>query len=174
MEASRIWLQNFHRPGETDSWRAQTKPCEHQEPRERRSVTTIDWTRLACQCPGVSREGLGWGGLLYVQEHWIQQCWPKFFGRGREHNPTHQQKVGLKFTEYDPAHQNKTQIPPQSVSPSEGRKNENQNHKKLTKLTHRPQPCLTQYNYEPCHVGPPKTDGSRWEFWQNVVHWRRE
>ena len=25
---------------------------------------------------------------------------------------------------------------------------------------HGPQPCLTQWNYEPCHVGPPKTDGS--------------
>ena len=25
-----------------------------------------------------------------------------------------------------------------------------------------PQPCLTQGNYEPCHVGPPKMDGSWW------------
>ena len=25
-----------------------------------------------------------------------------------------------------------------------------------------PQPCLTQWNYKPCHVGPPKTDGSWW------------
>ena len=25
-----------------------------------------------------------------------------------------------------------------------------------------PQPCLTQWNYEPCQVGPPKTDGSWW------------
>ena len=24
------------------------------------------------------------------------------------------------------------------------------------------QPCLTQWNYEPCHVGPPKTDESWW------------
>ena len=24
------------------------------------------------------------------------------------------------------------------------------------------QPCLTQWNYEPCHVGPPKIDGSWW------------
>ena len=22
--------------------------------------------------------------------------------------------------------------------------------------------CLTQWNYEPCHIGPPKTDGSWW------------
>ena len=28
--------------------------------------------------------------------------------------------------------------------------------------SHGPQPCLTQWNYEPCHVGPPKTDGSWW------------
>ena len=36
---------------------------------------------------------------------------------GREHSPTHQQKIGLKFTDHGPAHQNKTQFPPQSVSP---------------------------------------------------------
>ena len=24
-------------------------------------------------------------------------------------------------------------------------------------------PCLTQWNYEPCHVGPPKMDGSWWK-----------
>ena len=28
--------------------------------------------------------------------------------------------------------------------------------------SHEPQPCLTLWNYEPCHVGPPKTDGSWW------------
>ena len=27
---------------------------------------------------------------------------------------------------------------------------------------HGPQPCLTQWNYEPCHVGPPKTGRSWW------------
>ena len=25
-----------------------------------------------------------------------------------------------------------------------------------------PQPCLTQWNFEPCHVRPPMTDGSWW------------
>ena len=34
--------------------------------------------------------------------------------------------------------------------------------------SHGPQPCLTQWNYEPCYVGPPKTDGHGGEFWQNV------
>ena len=28
--------------------------------------------------------------------------------------------------------------------------------------SHGPQPCLTQWNYEPCHVGPPKIYGSWW------------
>ena len=29
--------------------------------------------------------------------------------------------------------------------------------------SHGPQSCLTQRNYEPCLVGPPKTDGSQWK-----------
>ena len=44
----------FHRTGETDSWRAQTKPCVHQDPGERRSDPTGDWARLAYECAGVS------------------------------------------------------------------------------------------------------------------------
>ena len=28
--------------------------------------------------------------------------------------------------------------------------------------SHGPQPCLTQWNYKPCHVGPPKMDVSWW------------
>ena len=31
-----------------------------------------------------------------------------------------------------------------------------------------PQPCLTQWNYEPCHAGPPKIGYS-----EDMVHWRR-
>ena len=37
--------------------------------------------------------------------------------RGREHKPTHQQKIGLKIYWAWLPHQNKTQFPPQSVSP---------------------------------------------------------
>ena len=33
---------------------------------------------------------------------------------------------------------------------------------KLPNSSHGPQPCLTQWNYEPCHVGPPKMNGSWW------------
>ena len=39
---------------------------------------------------------------------------------------------------------------------------------------HGPQPCLNQWNYEQCRVGPPKTDGSRWRVLTNMAHWRRE
>ena len=38
--------------------------------------------------------------------------------------------------------------------------------------SHGPQPCLTQWNNEPHHVGPPKMDGSWWRVLTNVVHWR--
>ena len=46
--------QNLHGTGETDSWRAQTKSCAHQDPGERSSDLTRDWPKLACECPGVS------------------------------------------------------------------------------------------------------------------------
>ena len=39
----------------------------------------------------------------------------------------------------------------------------NHHHRKLTKPDHvGSQPCLTQWNYEPCHVGPCKMNGSWW------------
>ena len=43
--------QNLHRTGETDSWKAQTKPCAHQDPAER-AVTQKSLTQT---CPWVSR-----------------------------------------------------------------------------------------------------------------------
>ena len=33
--------------------------------------------------------------------------------------------------------------------------------------SHGPKPCLTQWNYEPCCVGPPKMDGSWWRVLTN-------
>ena len=38
----------------------------------------------------------------------------------------------------------------------------NHSHRKLTNWSHGPQPCLTQCNYEPCYVGPPKMNRSWW------------
>ena len=36
---------------ETDSWRAQTEPCVHQNPGERSNDPTRDLPRLVCECP---------------------------------------------------------------------------------------------------------------------------
>ena len=49
----------LHRAGETDSWRTQTKPCVHQDPREWSSDPTRGLTQTFHECPGVSSEGVG-------------------------------------------------------------------------------------------------------------------
>ena len=55
----------------------------------------------------------------------------------------------------------------------EGRQNENHNQRKLTKLI--PWTIVMSSSMKLRHVGPPKTQtGHGGEFWQNVVHWRRE
>ena len=93
----------------------------------------------------------------------------------REHSPTHQQKIGLKtywacpcppeqdpvFPRASPFHQEScTSLLSSSIR---GQTEWNHSHRKLTKLwTHGPQSCLTQWNYEPRHVGPPRTDESWW------------
>ena len=59
LKASGLWLQNLHRTRETDSWKAQTKPCVHQDPGERSSDPTREWARLACEYPGDSSGGMG-------------------------------------------------------------------------------------------------------------------
>ena len=81
LEASGIWLQHLHRTRETDSWRAQTKPCAHQQPGERNSVLTGDWARLACKCPGVSGGDVGRQRPAAGSGHWIQQCLHTSFWR---------------------------------------------------------------------------------------------
>ena len=93
LEASGIWLQNFHKTGETDSWRAQIKPCVHREPGERSSVPTRDWARLACElCRGLWQK-CGLSGLLWC--HYPYHSLASGQKTGREHSPVHQQKIGL-------------------------------------------------------------------------------
>ena len=69
--------QNLHKTRETDSWRAQTKPCVQQDPGERSSDPTRDWPRLAPKCPGISCKGVGqqwpaawWGALSQAVCAW--------------------------------------------------------------------------------------------------------
>ena len=80
LKASGIWLQNCHRTGETDSWRAQTKPCLHQD-QEKGAVTQ---QQTEPELPVSIQECLAetWvdSGLLWGQEHWQQQsCEQQFW-----------------------------------------------------------------------------------------------
>ena len=69
-KANGIWLQNFHRTGETDSWRARTKACAYQDLGERRS----DPLETEPDLPVSVQECLAkmWvnSGLLWGQGHW--------------------------------------------------------------------------------------------------------
>ena len=55
-----------------------------------------------------------------VQES-LMEVWANTLASGqtaeREHSLPHQQKIGLNITEHGSANQNKTQVPPQSLSP---------------------------------------------------------
>ena len=63
-----IESQNLHRTGETDSWRAQTKPCMHQDPGERSSNPTRD-PDLSVSVQESLAEAWVSGGLLQGQGH---------------------------------------------------------------------------------------------------------
>ena len=110
LKTSGIWLQSFHRTGEIDSWRAQTKPCMQQNPGERKSDPTRDWARLACECPGGSSGGLGlqWPsgdnspGISPFKEdchfhHYPYHSWASVQTTGTVHSPTHQNNIELKI-----------------------------------------------------------------------------
>ena len=99
-------------------------------PGERSSYPTRHWPRVARECPGVSSRGVGGWWLLQGWGHWVGQCVQGTFWRrchylhhlhhslisgqttGREHSPTHQQKLDWRFTEHGPAHQNTAQFLP--------------------------------------------------------------
>ena len=66
-----IELPELTHDWETDSWRAQTEPCVHQNPGERSSDPTGEQPRLACECPGVSGAACVGGGLL---RGWGTEC----------------------------------------------------------------------------------------------------
>ena len=92
LRASGFWLQNFHRTGEIHSWRAQTKPCVHQDPGKMSSGPTRDWVRLACEYSGVSGWGVGqqWpvagpGTLTVAVMVLVEPCWLKPLTLPRHH-----------------------------------------------------------------------------------------
>ena len=67
-------LQNFHRTGEIHFWRAQTKPCVHQDPGERRSrPPPPQETELDLPVSVLESLVEAWvnTGLLQGQRHWL-------------------------------------------------------------------------------------------------------
>ena len=83
LKASEIWWWNFHRTGESDSLRAQTKSDVYQDPGEKSSVPTRDRAGLVCECPGVTRGGMDqqWpivgSGALNTTLLWAMVGWHK-------------------------------------------------------------------------------------------------
>ena len=114
VKASRIWLQAW---GEQrlHSWRTQTKSCMHQDPEERSDDTTGHWPDLPAAVGGSPGEVWVSSGSPWAWRPWEQQSWrslsklpyspvdPKTGppqGKRpteREHNPTHQWRIGLRF-----------------------------------------------------------------------------
>ena len=126
VKASRLWLQDSHMTGKQRPHcsRAQTKSCVLQDPGERSSDPTGDWTRPTTTVGGSPMEVGVSSGSSWGQGHWRQQSWkmPLVWVllevtinptteptdsragspqakqlTGREHNPTHQWIMGLKF-----------------------------------------------------------------------------
>ena len=121
LKASGIWLQNFHRTGERDSWRAQTKPCVHQGPGESSSDPHKTEPDLPMRAQSSPAEVWASSDLPQGQWHWLQRSWePQHAGVSRlvggchychytyqslasgqtmrrKHSPTHQKKIGLKI-----------------------------------------------------------------------------
>ena len=67
---------------------------------------------------GVAKSQTQWTELNWgINIHYLHHSLASGQTTGREHSPACQQKIGLRFSEHGPAHQNKTQFPPQSISP---------------------------------------------------------
>ena len=133
----------------------------HQDPGERSSDPTRDWPRLACECPEVSGRDLGqwWPAagsgalsapvhawnlfkevifitITFTTYHYLPYLHHNLASgqtTGREHRPTHQQKIGLR-----PRFPLSLSHQEASIAsypyPLGARQNENHNHRKLTYL----------------------------------------
>ena len=143
LKASGIWIQNFHRTGETDSQRTQTKPCAHQDPGERSSDPTRDWVRLACECPEVPGGRVRWqSGALNTTVLGTAGCWPKSFWRWF---PLAVFQLLLPQFDLRSNYWEGTQPHPSAENWIKD--------------------ILSMSHVGPCLAGPPKTDGS----WQRVL-----
>ena len=156
------WLQNFHKTGETDSSRAQNYlVCTRIQgkgvvtPQETEpDFLVCAWESLVevwvesglLQGRGTADSSPGRRSMLAYILWGEVTIMPLLQTRGREHSSTHQQKIGWKIYWIWPCPPEQTQFSPQPVPPirklpqasyphpSEGRQNESQNHRKITKM----------------------------------------
>ena len=137
-----------------------------------------DWLKV-----GGAGDDRGWDGWMasLTQWTWVWVSSGSWWWTGR---PGMLQSCGLKesdmteslnWTEHGPAHQAKPSFPLSQSLPSGSfhkplillhqraqPDDENHNHRKITNQITWTTACLTQWNYEPCCLGPPKTDESWW------------
>ena len=113
LEASGIWLQNFHRTGETDSWKAQTTlsapgPRRKEQWPHKRLIQTCLWvSRSLRQRPSRWWSATGLGALSVAAHAWdlLKEVTIIFITstivwaqvNNREGTQLHQQKIGLKI-----------------------------------------------------------------------------
>ena len=81
LEASGIWLQNLHRTGETDSWRAQTKfVCTRTQVRGAVTPQKTDPNLPVSVQESLVEAGVS-SGLLQGRGYWVCQCLHRTFWR---------------------------------------------------------------------------------------------
>ena len=133
-KATGIWLQNFHRAGEIDSWRAQ-KNLVHTRTQDKGAVipqeTEPDLLVSVQDSLAKAWLTVAWCGIRGTEynsphislfeggNHYLYHSLASDLTTGRRHSPANQHKIGLRFAEYVSTHQSKTQI---------------HNYRKLTKL----------------------------------------
>ena len=82
LEASGIWLQNLHRTREADSWRAQTKPCVHQDPGEKSSdptALTYSFSHLEPVCCSMSSSNFCFLTCIQISQEAGKMVWYSHF-----------------------------------------------------------------------------------------------
>ena len=131
-----------------------------------------DWLRLAHDCPGVSGWGFGLWWCFEVAIIFITSTivWPHFKQQGGNTAPSEnwiknllsmalpiRTRPGFPLSQSLPSGSFQNPLSHQRADRMKTAITEN-----WSNWSHGAQPCLSQWNYEPCRVRIPKTDGSSW------------
>ena len=181
-------------------WHIMTKLVYSNNSQLQKIYRTRDWPRLACQCPGVWWRYRLTMACCRVRGTEYHSVCPRHLkeitvifitttkfalrsNNGEGIQPPPINKVGLDLLNTAPPIRTRPSSPQSQFLPL------GSFHKLLiyqradwmkTTITenysnwsHGPQPCLTQWNYEPSHVGPPKIDGSWWRVLTKHGPWEK-